>query len=306
MADRARTGRRWLPPATALLFAGAAISSAQQLEPRAYAPSPVGVNIVGVPFVYQTGAVITDPSLPFRNVDAKIDGLAAFYNRTFSFFGRSASALVTLPYVWAKVTGDVGEETRTVTRSGQGDMQFRFATNILGAPALTPKEFAHTAPGTTLGASLNVMMPTGQYDGTKLINIGTNRWSFKPELGFVHPVGKWTFEFYTGAWFFTANDDFFGGHRRTQDPILVLQGHVIYAFLPVLWLALDGTWYSGGQTSLDGVSDVDRLQNTRIGTTLAYSLGHGHMLKVAWSKGASVRIGQDFTTVGLTYQYRWF
>jgi len=281
-------------------------ASAQQLEPRAYAPSPVDVNIVGVPYIYQTGAVVTDPSLPVTNVDAKINAVSPFYDRTFSFFGRSASALLTLPYVWGRVTGDVGEQSRTLTRSGQGDMQLRFATNIFGGPALTPQEFAHTAPSTTLGASLVVSMPTGQYDGTKLINLGSNRWAFKPEIGLVHPVGKWTFELYTGAWLFTANDDFFGGHRRTQEPIVELQGHVIYTFVPGLWLALDGTWYAGGVTSVDSVLDVDRQQNTRIGATLAIPLGHGHSLKAAWAKGASVRIGQDFSTYGLTYQYRWF
>lgn len=290
----------------ALLVAGSSAAAAQQLEPRAYAPSPVGLNIVGTPYLYQTGAVITDPSLPIKDVDAKINILNVFYDRTFSFFGRSASAIITVPYVWAKVTGEVGEQARTVTRSGQGDMLMRFSTNIFGGPALTPQEFAHTKQGTTLGASLIVSMPTGQYDGTKLINIGTNRWAFKPELGLSCPFGKWTFEFYTAVWFYTANDDFFGGNRRTQEPIPVLQGHVGYTFRPGLWLALDGTWYTGGQTTVDGVLNADRLKNSRFGATLAVPLGHGHSIKVGWAKGATTRIGQDFTTTGLTYQYLWF
>lgn len=292
--------------AAALVALGRRAVLSQQLEPRAYAPSPVDVNIAGVPYVYQTGSVITDPSLPIQNVDARVNLAAVFYDRTFSFFGRSASALVTLPYAWARATGDVFEQTRTVTRSGLGDMGFRFSTNIFGSPALTAEEFARTPPKTTLGASLNVTMPTGQYDGTKLVNIGTNRWSFKPELGLSVPVGKWTFEFYTGIWLFTANDDFFGGHRRTQDPIPDLQGHVGYTFRPGLWLSLDGTWYSGGQTAIDGVPAADRQSNARIGATLAVPLGRFQGFKLAWAKGATVRFGQDFTTYGLTYQFRWF
>jgi hypothetical protein len=288
------------------LLSVCAVASAQQLEPRAYAPSPVDANIAGAPYTYQTGNVVTDPSLPVQNVDAKVNAVTPYYDRTFSFLGRSASAILALPYVWAKVTGDVGEESRSLTRSGQGDLQLRLASNILGGPALTSKEFAQWTPGTTLGASLTVTMPTGQYDGTKLINIGTNRWAFRPELGLLHPVGKWTFELYTGVWFFTANDDYFGGHRRTQDALLELQAHVIYAFIPGLWLALDGTWYAGGQTTLDGVLDADRQQNTRIGATLAVPLGKGHLIKLAWARGATVRIGQNFTTYGLTYQFRWF
>lgn len=297
---------RKLLAAAALWAAIGAVVSAQQLEPRTYAPNPVGVNIVGMPFVYQTGSVITDPSLPVKDVNAKVEALAAFYERTFSFFGRSANALLTIPYAWAKAEGEVFEEQRTVTRSGQGDLELRLATNILGGPALTPQEFARTPPKPTLGGSLTILMPTGQYYATKLINIGTNRWSFKPELGVEWPAGPWIFELYTGAWFYTANDDFFGGHRRVQDPLVALQGHVIYTFQPGLWLSLDGTWYSGGQTHTDGVPDDDREKNSRFGATLAVSLGRGHAIKVAWARGATTRFGQNFTTTGLTYQYRWF
>src|SRR5262249_28199746 len=232
--------------------------------------------------------------------------LAGFYDRTFSFFGRMASALLVMPYVWAKATGEVAEQQRTVTRSGQGDLQLRLATNILGGPALTPQEFARTPLRPTLGGSLTILMPTGQYFGNKLVNIGTNRWAFKPELGLSWPAGPWTFEFYTGVWTFTANDDFSGGHRRTQDPIVALQGHVSYTFRPGFWLSVDGTWYSGGQTSVDGVLDDDRQKNSRVGVTLALPLGHGHGLKLAGARGATTRFGQNFTTVGLTYQYLWF
>jgi hypothetical protein len=292
--------------AGALFAAGAAAASAQQLEPRAYVPVPVGANIVGMPFVYQSGSVVTDPSLPIQNVHAKVETLAAFYDRSFSFFGRSATALVTVPYAWAQVTGDVFEQARRVTRSGLGDMQMRLSSNIFGSPALSPREFASTPIRTALGASLTVTAPTGQYDGRKLINIGTNRWGFKPEVGLSAPIGRWTLELYAGAWFYTPNDDFFGGHRRTQDPLATLQGHIGYNFRPGLWLSLDGTWYSGGQTTTAGAPDDDRLKNTRLGATLAIPLGHGHALKLAGARGATTRFGQNFTTVGLTYQYHWF
>jgi Putative MetA-pathway of phenol degradation len=292
--------------ATGVLLFAARIASAQQLTPRAYAPAPIDVNVVSLPFAYQTGSVITDPSLPIQNVDAKVEAVTAFYERTFAFLGRESSAAFALPWVWAKVTGDVFEQTRSVTRSGQGDMVLRLASNILGGPALTKEEFARTPKQTTLGASLAVVMPTGQYDGTKLINIGTNRWAFKPEVGFSQPVGRWRFDLYAGAWFFTSNEDFFGGHRRTQDPLVALQGHVIYTFPPGVWLALDGTWYSGGQTSVDAVLNADRFDNARIGATISVPIGHGQGLRAAWSRGATVRFGQNFTTYGVTYQQVWF
>jgi len=289
-----------------LLATGLGAASAQQLEPRAYVPVPVDVNVAGMPFVYQTGAVVTDPSLPFSNIDAHVETLAAFYDRSFAFFGHSATALVSVPWVWAQVSGEVFEQARRVTRSGLADMSMRFSANILGSPALTPQEFAKTPIKPTLGASLTVTAPTGQYDGTKLINIGTNRWGFKPEVGLSVPTGPWTFEAYAGAWFYTPNDDFFGGRRRTQDPIPEFQGHVGYTFKPGLWLSIDGTWYSGGQTTTAGVLDDDRLKNTRVGATFAVPLGHGNDIKLAGARGATTRFGQNFTTVGLTFQHHWF
>lgn len=270
-------------------------------------PAPVDLNIVSLPLTYQTGSVITDPSLPVQNVDAKVEAVSAFYERTFALLGREASAAVVLPYVWAQATGDVFEQTRSITRSGQGDMALRLATNILGGPALTRAEFARAPQQTTLGASVAVSMPTGQYDGTKLINIGSNRWAFKPEVGFSHPTGPWRFDLYAGAWFFTPNDNFFGGNRRTQDPLFALQGHVIYSLSRAgAWVALDGTWYSGGQTTVGGVLKADRQDNARIGATISVPIGRGHWLKAAWSRGATVRFGQNFTTYGVTYQYIWF
>jgi hypothetical protein len=288
------------------LLLAAAGALAQQLEPRAYSPSPVGLNIVAVPYLYSTGDVVTDPSLPVANVDAKINFVLPAYVHTFSLFGRQASASLALPYVRGKVSGDVMEERREVARSGQGDMLVRLVTNLIGGPAMTPQEFARSEPRTSLGAGLVVSMPTGQYDGTKLINIGTNRWAFRPEIGLSQPLGRWVFEAYAGAWFFTTNDNFFGGVTRSQKPIVALQGHVSYTFRPGLWLAADGTWYSGGQTTVAGVLKADRQSNARVGLTLSVPLSRSQSLKAVYTRGASTRIGQNFTTYSLAYQLRWF
>lgn len=137
--------------------------------------------------------------------------------------------------------GNVGEEFRRITRSGLGDMRARLAVNLVGGPALNLREFATRKPRTTLGASLVVAAPTGQYAPSKLINIGANRWAFKPELGLSHPHGRWFFELYGGAWFFTENDNFYGGQKRKQDPILSFQAHVAYSFKRRLWLSADAT-----------------------------------------------------------------
>ncbi|HTO89082.1 MAG TPA: transporter [Thermoanaerobaculia bacterium] len=281
-------------------------AAAQQLEPRAYSPNPIGANFTGVTYTYQTGDVVFDASLPFSNVTANINSTAFSYIRTFGLFGRSASAGLVLPYAWGHVQGDVQEEFRQIHRSGLADMWLRSSVNLLGGPALTPAEFAKQKPSTTLGFSLFVVAPTGQYDPSKLINIGSNRWSFKPELGFTQPMGHWMFEVYTGVWFFTTNNDFFGGQTRTQEPIGTVQAHVSYTFRPRLWVAADYTYYWGGRSTVNGVLNADLLANSRFGLTLAVPITRGQSIKFAWSKGASTRIGADFSTYAVAYQFLWF
>jgi hypothetical protein len=291
----------WILP----LLIGATAQS-QELEPRAYSPNPVGVNFILAGYGQSKGSVLFDPSLPFDDVRARLDNAVLGYGRTFGLLGRSATALLAVPYVWGDVTGNVGEDRHEVTRSGPADMRLKLSINLLGGPALSPVEFASRRPDTTLGASLSVVAPTGEYLSDKLINIGSNRWAFKPEIGVSHPIDDWFLEASAGVWFFTANDDFVGGGKREQDPISALQLHVSYTFRPRLWLAADATYYQGGRTTLDGHERADLQENSRVGLTLALPVGRQHAIKLTWSEGTSTRVGGDFGNYGIAWQYTWF
>jgi hypothetical protein len=294
-----------LAPLT-IALALAAPASGQNLEPRAYSPAPVGLNFVVIGYTNSQGGVVLDPSLPIEDVSARINIMTGGLSRTFGLFGRQASASLVLPYVWGDISGNVFEARQSITRSGLGDVVGRFALNLVGGPALTMKEFLARTQTMALGMSVVVTAPTGQYSPEKLINIGTNRWAFKPELGFTVPVGKWDFETYAGAWIFTPNDTFYpGATRRTQQPLWTFQAHVAYTFLPGLWLAADGTYYTGGRSTLDGVQKDDRQSNTRVGFTASVPLSRAMALKASAAKGAAVRVGQDFTTLSVALQYRF-
>jgi hypothetical protein len=182
----------------------------------------------------------------------------------------------------------------------------RAAVNLLGGRALTPREFARRKPAPALGASLTVSAPAGQYYPDKLINIGTHRWAFKPELGFSFPAGKWILDLAASVWLFTDNADFYGGQLRSQDPLYAGQAHVSYTFRPGLWLAADATLYAGGRTTIDGVVKDDRQNNTRAGLTLSVPVGGAYSLKFSASTGMVTRIGGKFTVFGVAFQYRWF
>jgi hypothetical protein len=188
--------------------------------------------------------------------------------------------------------------------SGLTDPRFRFSLNLYGAPALSVKEFADYRQDLIIGASVYVWAPWGQYDSTKVINLGTNRWSFKTEVGFSKALGAWTFEVIPAVTFFAENSNYLDGNTRTQDPIYSVQAHVIYHLSSGIWMALDGTYYTGGQTHINGVSDADRESNSRAGVTLALPVDRYNSLKLYASTGVSTRTGSNFNTFGVAWQYR--
>jgi hypothetical protein len=279
---------------------------AQQLEPRAYSAAPVGTEFVLVSYVRSTGDVLVDPSLPVTNVQAGINTLLSGYSHSFAFFGHTASVAVVLPYTEAKITGLIEDMPEAAHRSGLADSNFRFAWNLIGDPAASLAEFVKRPSMTTLGFSLTVVAPTGQYDPSRLINIGSNRWAFKPEMGVSWPLGPWFIEGMVGAWVFTENSNYYGNTTSTQDPLYSVQLHGGYTFRPGLWLALDATHYRGGSTSIDDGPSMATQSNSRYGTTLSVPLSRAFSMKFAFSNGYSVRAGGDFKTGAITLQYRWF
>jgi hypothetical protein len=278
---------------------------AQSMEPLSYSNAPIGLNFLIVGGTYQTGSVLVDPTLPAKDVTAEVNTATLAYSRVFDFWGQSGSLAFLLPNAWLAASGEVFDQARSISRNGLADMTLRLAVNLVGAPALTLQEFASYQQDTIVGVTLLVTAPTGQYDPSKLVNIGTNRWSFKPEIGISKALGPWTLEAAAGVTFFTDNDQFFGSGVRQQDPLYAMQAHAIYNFSRRLWAALNGTYYTGGRTTLNGMQGDDRQNNTRWGATLAYSLDRMNSIKGYYSSGASARTGTDFQVVGLAWQIRW-
>jgi hypothetical protein len=186
-------------------------------------------------------------------------------------------------------------------------MRFRYSINLHGSPAQSPKEFKPKSHDYVIGTSLAVQAPSGQYGSTKLINIGTNRWAFKPEVGFSYPVRKLFLDLYAGATFFGDNGNYYPGTSdRSQKPLTALQAHVSYTVRRGLWAAFDATWYGGGAVSLNGGPSTDRQSNSLVGGTVSLPLPGKQSIKVAYSSGVSGRIGADFSTLTVSWQRIWF
>jgi hypothetical protein len=277
---------------------------AQELDPRAYQPAPVGYNGFIATYAYSFGDILFEPSFPVVDARARLNFIGAAYYRSYGLFGRFANFTVAQPYAFGHLSGTL-EETRTeIYRSGLGDIRFRFAINLKGTPAMKLPEFIKHKNKANLGASLVVSAPTGQYDPSKIVNIGTNRWGFKPELGLAKFIGNWQIDAYAGVWLFTTNQNFRGGTQKL-DPIASFQFHLTYNLRPAFWFGFDANFYSGGRTHTNGIPGNIKQNNSRIGGTLSLPVKRGQSMKFSVSRGVIATRGGDFTTFGAGYNYTW-
>jgi len=280
------------------------VASAQDLVPGAYSPAPAGFNIFTIASVFNDGAVAFDSSLPVEDAEARVGWAVVGIGRTVSLAGRYANIAVGVPVVLGHVEGRVLGVFEETSRRGLGDLVARIGVNVYGAPAMTRQQFAAYRAKAIVGVSLSVGAPIGQYDPGRYINLGTNRWSFKPELGISRTRGRWTFEGDIGAVFFTDNTEFLHDRRREQAPIVAFQGHLIYTIRPAFWISADGNYWRGGGITTDGVGPTGEQKNSRLGLTLAVPV-HSHQMRVSYSFGAYTTIGGDFHSVGMSYSYAW-
>jgi hypothetical protein len=306
---RPTRGRVWralrLVLAIALALSALSSARAQSMEPRAYANAPTGLNFLIAGYGYQWGDVLVDPSLPIKDANAEAHTVAVNYVRVLDVLGQSGKVALVAPYAQLSASGEIVGQSRKVERFGLGDIALRLSLNLYGAPALSLEQFRDYRQDTIVGVTLLATAPTGQYNPQKLINIGTNRWSFRPEVGISKALGRWTLEAAASVTFFTENDQFLGANVREQEPLYGVQAHAIYTFGPSLWAALDGTYYGGGRTLVNGEPGNDLQENSRWGATLAQALGRHHSIKLYFNSGLTARSGTNFNTVGVAWQYRW-
>jgi hypothetical protein len=291
----------------ACLGFAAAAAHAQDLSPRAYVVLPTDSNALVVGYSHLSGSLELDGSLPITDAQAQVNlGILSFYH-SFSFFGRSASVDVVLPYGWGNFNGTVAQVPRSAERSGFLDSTLRLSVNLLGGPAMTPAEFARWRQDVLLGFSVTISAPSGEYDADRLVNFGANRWGVKSELGYSQRFGAWVLDGYAGAWFFSKNTAFYPGMQsQTEAPVGEVEAHLSYDLHPRLWISLDANYWWGGATSVNGVQNsLTDQRNSRIGVTASLPLTKHQSLKFSVSDGAYIRYGGDYRSVSLAWQYGW-
>jgi outer membrane putative beta-barrel porin/alpha-amylase len=284
--------------------------SAQDLAPRAYLITPRSSNAVTLTWSFYDGGLDFNGAVPITGATARYNIPVFSYYHSMSFFGRSANITASLPYGVGTFRGDVLGASREARLSGLLDLTVRFSVNLLGGPAMSLPEFLKWKQKTLLGASLKVLAPTGQYNGKKIVNWGLNRWAIKPEIGYSHRWDKWILDAYGGAWFYTTNSEFPARPvpmPQTQAPIGSFEGHLSRNFGLKTWASLDGNYWFGGVTTLNGVRKPDtRQSSSRLGGTVAFPITKHQSIKIAYSTGTYIRFGGNYQNLQLAWQYSWF
>ncbi len=299
--------------AAVLLCCPPQVLRAQDLAPRAYLITPLHSNAVNLTYSFYDGNIDFNGVIPTNDAKGTYSVPVFSYYHAFGLFGRSANIVAALPYAIGNFQGTLAGAGVHLYRSGLVDSVYRFSINLKGGPAMAPKEFVKWKQKVLLGASLKVIAPTGQYDPTKLINWGTNRWSFKPELGYSQRFGKWVLDGYAGVWFFTTNHDYWsrnayypGTRSESQKPMGAFETHLSYDFKQRLWVSLDGNFWVGGTTSVAGVGNsLTRQENSRLGATVAIPITKHQALKVGYSNGTYTQFGGNYQNVSVGWQYGW-
>jgi len=280
---------------------------AEELEPRRWAHLPINTNFSGAAYAYTKADISFDPVLKIEDGQVDLHTWVAKYIRTFSLFNKSARVDFLQGYQKGRWTGLLDGVPTTVKRSGWTDTFVRFAINLYGAPPLQGQEYAKyraaTEIETIVGAGLSLQLPTGDYMDDKLINLGSNRFTFRPQIGVVHTLGKWSLETTAIAAFFTDNDEFFNGHKLEQDPLYSLNGHLIYTLRPGVWISTSAGYDYGGQSTVDGERKDDCKQNINwaLGAGLPLSRHFGAKIAYIGTRSQeSTGVDSDSFIVGLT------
>lgn len=289
--------------ALAVLIPAASLA-AQELEPRALQNAPIGVNFAVLASGYSRGNLLFDATLPLEDVQADVWSAAVGFVRAINVFGMSGRIGAVVPFVTGHWAGTVAGIDTSTTRTGMADPRVTLAVNFLGAPALTLTGMRGYRQKTVAGLQVSLGLPLGQYYPERLINLGANRFAFASRLGISHAFGtRLTVEGYAGATVFTANDEFYGGTRFSQDPFFEAQGHAVFTIrVPDIWVA--GSFgYGWGAAAMIDDAPKDALENLRASAMLRLPITRQHALKFVYISGLTTRLGADFDTFQVAYTY---
>ncbi len=283
---------------------------AQDTEPRRWSHLPVGLNVAGAVYVYTEGDILVDPVLLIDGAEIEQHTAVVSYTRSFGLAGKTARIEMQVPYQegsWRGLLEGVPAQTR---REGFGDPRLRLSINLIGAPALKGKEFgeyraAHRT-NTILGAALAIVMPLGEYQEDKVINLGANRFVFRPQIGVLHTRERWSYEVSGSVFLYTENDEFFNGNKVQKDPLYALQAHIIHSFRPGLWISLSAAYGWEGESEVNDVPAEDPQDKILSALSFGFPVGTAQGVKLAYIRERTQEeVGADTDSLGVVWSVRF-
>jgi hypothetical protein len=274
---------------------------------RDWQNTPIDLNMAfGYYNLIDTNTPI-DTALPIDGLSLNANLYIARFARSFALDGRNSAVQILQPYADVEASFDNGQYfSGTKRNGGRGDTQLIFAHNFFGGPALTAQEFASWKPETFLSGAVTLITPTGDYDKKRIINIGANRWVTKPELAFGTPIGPTWLEVNTYVSLFGKNDDYIGDNKLEQKPLYAVETHYSYTLNRALWVGLDATYNTGGETKINGTDQDNRQENVLAGASMGFMLTPQFGGLVAYTDTVSERTGSpDVNTWTVRLQYVW-
>ncbi len=286
------------------LFGLEAIS--QDIEPRRWTPLPLKSNFIGVGYSYTNGNIFFDPVLDVENASVDVNNIIIEYVRPFRIGKKLARVDVRVPYSIAQWEGVLAGNPTSVKRNGFSDPRVRLSVNVLGPSAMEPKgmhEYLMTHPVYTIvGVSLSVTLPLGQYYNDKLLNLGQNRFVFRPQAGFVHTWRNWSYELTASLYLFTDNTDFFNGGTREQHPVFAMQTHLIRRFNHGIWASLSLGSGLLGESLVNNQPNRDEREDVLASLSCGLPITKKQALKVLYMRSQTLNdIGGDTDTFGIVW-----
>jgi len=266
----------------------------------------VGLNQVELEYQYTRANASFDTSLVVGSANLDQNKGTLSYTHNFSTFGHLT--WITANVQFGSLSGSVAESNTSGSTSGMGASSFEVAGLLMGGQALSAAELATHEPTTILGMSLTVTGPNGQYNPNKVLNLGSNRWSFKPELGVSYPFGperKWELDGYINAYFYTDNTSYQGAEILQQEPLPGLEVHISYKLAPSFWVSLDTRYAFRGETVVDGQAQNNAQQNLIVGAEANWSPNSHNSLDIVFAKTLAHVNAPAATSVSVSYTYSW-
>jgi len=207
-------------------------------------------------------------NLPIPLTETRLQTQSLIYSRIIDIGGRTGGLGMVLPFQ-DLLSYNTQSNVVTARESGLGDPSVTFEMNLFGAPALQREEMKDWTPGDYCGLHFTFGLPLGQYDPNSAVNLGANRFTFRPLLNYsiTRDEGKSWLDFYTSVAFYSANEEYLGSGVLKQSPLSDIELHYSRTVYDRLWTGVGVVGLFGGRVEVNDVVATPTQQIGRLAIT---------------------------------------